>query len=345
VQRFPLDGSGPISTLAGRGRVATAGFVDDHTIVTGPSSSVPEGGERQTLWDLVSDEPVGEPSDLIDPVGLGVVSRWSQGDEAPSLSNVAGDRRWGFSGGVLDTTTELLVMKGSTSSRAFAVAADWIVAFDPETGRASRVPLDFTGKRLDNYWVMVRDVPGSDRAVVTWWDVDEAQMITASFDLSTGTELARGLYGDVASIPLPGGDVISTTSSELRRSSPDLDPVSSLPKPVAGANQFELSDDGATLLLQGVGQQASLYDLQSGTKLGRDIQTDSRSWESAHLSPDGMSLVTNDTEGVLLWDLDSERMASAACLMAGRAMTPTEWRTYFGEGDVVDTCATLRGTN
>jgi len=34
---------------------------------------------------------------------------------------------------------------------------------------------------------------------------------------------------------------------------------------------------------------------------------------------------------VLEWSLDPEVMADAACVMAGRNLTPVEWSTYLGD--------------
>jgi WD40 repeat protein len=166
-------------------------------------------------------------------------------------------------------------------------------------------------------------------------------MVTAVFDLTTGKEIAQGLAGDTASIALPGGDVISTNSSEMRRSTTRLVPLRTLAKPTAGANEFEISDDGRILLLAGVAQQASLYDVASGRKLGFDLPTSSPDFTSAHLSPDGKTLVTNTRRGVLEWDLDPADMAAAACRMAGRELTAAEWATYFPGERQTPVCAAL----
>jgi hypothetical protein len=35
--------------------------------------------------------------------------------------------------------------------------------------------------------------------------------------------------------------------------------------------------------------------------------------------------------GVAVWDLDPDHLATAACRMAGRNLTATEWSTYLGD--------------
>ena len=325
ITRFPRDGSGPISRLAVPGAVATAGFVDDSSIVVSTDEIDLYGQPMSVVWDLRTGTAVGAPAWQIAPLGDGVVARWATEGSSPRIGDARGTRTWDF----LVTSPDVAIDPGGPGTTAFAIANDAVIAFDAKTGEQSGVILDFTGKELWSYYLQIHDIPGTDRAVASWWDVDDAEMVTAVFDLTTGRQVARGLAGDTASIAVPGGEVISTNSSEMRRSNGELVPLGTLAKPTAGANEFEISDDGRILLLAGQAQKASLYDVASGRKLGLDLTTYSREFTSAHLSPDGTTLVTNTSQGVLEWDLNPADMASAACRMAGRELTAAEWATYF----------------
>ena len=43
--------------------------------------------------------------------------------------------------------------------------------------------------------------------------------------------------------------------------------------------------------------------------------------------------------GIVIWDLDPEHLATAACRLAGRNLTPTEWDTHLADlGDYRPTC-------
>ena len=43
--------------------------------------------------------------------------------------------------------------------------------------------------------------------------------------------------------------------------------------------------------------------------------------------------------GIAIWDLNPEHLAAAACRLAGRNLTPTEWDTHLAElGDYRPTC-------
>jgi DNA-binding SARP family transcriptional activator len=338
VQRFPLDGTGPISTLIARDQQVAGDFLDKSTIVTTPIERSDKSlSQSMTRWDIRHDRALpNEPGELY-VVGQGVVHRWSEHEAATVLTDVANSGDWNFPADFDEPGDGLVPVDGGAGARSFAIADDWIVPFDPLSGHTTGPPLDFAGKQFHWRWVMVHEVPG-DRAVVTWWDKDDVDTVTALFDLKTGAELARGLRGEVATIPLADGDLLSVSSSGLRRNSMNLEPKSVLSKPVSEANVFELSDDGSTLLLDSWGGDAALYDTASSTKIGSDISVVSPDWESAHLSPDGLALVTNAPNGVLLWDLHPSAMFDAACRLAGRALTATEWTTYFPGEPYVNAC-------
>jgi hypothetical protein len=50
-----------------------------------------------------------------------------------------------------------------------------------------------------------------------------------------------------------------------------------------------------------------------------------------HLRPDGKEIAVNQREGVVLWDIDPAHLAEAACLVAGRNLTESEWNTYMAD--------------
>ena len=60
----------------------------------------------------------------------------------------------------------------------------------------------------------------------------------------------------------------------------------------------------------------------------------------AFLRHDGHAAAVTDRTGVAIWDLDPTRLRDAACQLAGRNLTPTEWDTYLGNlGEYRPTCA------
>ena len=58
------------------------------------------------------------------------------------------------------------------------------------------------------------------------------------------------------------------------------------------------------------------------------------------LRPDGLAVAMTVREGVAILDLEPARLAEAACRLAGRNLTETEWATYLAEfGEPRPTCA------
>ena len=50
-------------------------------------------------------------------------------------------------------------------------------------------------------------------------------------------------------------------------------------------------------------------------------------------------MAVNGREGLAVWSLEPDRLAEAACRLAGRNLTPTEWDAYLGHlGDYRATC-------
>jgi len=344
VQRFALDGSGPASRLIARDMMVISGFVDATTIAVTPRGEDPwtDPQVAKELWNVATDTPLGIVGDDLTGMGDGNYVQWDEATFTLTLRNLDDPERMvPFHGEAFDRndTSNIWPRPGLEGGRAFVIGDNWIVGIDPATGEQIGPALEFPGKDVQQHLSMIHEIPGTGLAVVTWGDVDESRYITAVFNLETGEEVARGLFGAVGSVGLPGGYVLTTTSSELRRSTWDLAPIDSLAKPIGGANTFELSGDQSTLLLQGPQESAALYDVATGVKLVDDIPTDSPFYESAHISPDARTLVTNVRGGVLALSLDGDVLAASACRSAGRTFTETEWQAYFPGEVFVDTCA------
>jgi DNA-binding SARP family transcriptional activator/tRNA A-37 threonylcarbamoyl transferase component Bud32 len=103
--------------------------------------------------------------------------------------------------------------------------------------------------------------------------------------------------------------------------------------------------DGALAALHSGDRVATLLDVDSGTRIGTiSIAPDTRN--IARLSLDGRWLAVggqplssddvvatahDDMHAIQIWDLDPAAWVTAACGVAGRDLTSTEWETYVGD--------------
>ncbi len=89
------------------------------------------------------------------------------------------------------------------------------------------------------------------------------------------------------------------------------------------------SPDGRVLARSGGDSKIFLYDVSTGTSIGRPLGPDSQSNTSlyAEFRPDRNEIVGYFSDGALhSWDLDPASWVRRACTIAGRDMTPEEWR-------------------
>ena len=79
-------------------------------------------------------------------------------------------------------------------------------------------------------------------------------------------------------------------------------------------------------------QVVSLYDVASRTRIGEPIPARSPNPDltPGFLRPDGGAVAVTDRNGVAVWELTPDRLADAACQLAGRNLTRTEWDSYVG---------------
>jgi WD40 repeat protein len=118
-----------------------------------------------------------------------------------------------------------------------------------------------------------------------------------------------------------------------------LEPVGpALPSTQAIVNDLRLSGDGSRLLAVNHDRTARLFDLQSGTMLGTPIDLGQEEGAirrgalrnaTGELDHDGRTMVLATAQGVVIWKLEPDHLTTAACRVAGRNLTKTEWREHL----------------
>ena len=332
--------SGPVSSVVVPGRIAVGGFdpTGQRVIVASPTYN---GDTSTQVWDLAHYRALSLPRGnyqgwVADDVLLDRVPGTSArlfDLNSRIASPLPADAAFGD-----DPDPDPQVVAGA-DGRAFVIEPNRIVPIDPETGAPSgpvlNFPADILARAGDGYlgWVSsVSESPAGDRLVVTWWADAGVVSETSVFDLATGKELARGLTGSKVTRVTAAGEILAVAADQITVSSLDNLAVRRLlSRPGGATRDLSVSADGRTALITTGDQQAWLYDVASGTRLGDPLTSDVPGWSPAYLNPDGRTLVLNSSRGVLLWDLDPAHQAEAACRLAGREPTAAEWATYLSD--------------
>lgn len=341
ITRWRLDGSGPVSTRIADGYAAMDRFgYDDGTLLVArrPAGATRSGDLTDfALWDVAEDRMVDDiAADLRDGIegvgwaGAGLLAgmdvsalRYSWYDtqrqslvDGPEIG-VECDHLWPTAGG----------------TRAYCGGLDgevWTI------DTATRTLVEPT-LQVDGSVMSVSATRGGERVVVT--SAGETGFETVVLD-SGGRVLAGPLVGPALTSVSLDGTLVGTSAGSITRYDVDtLEPLGELAGASGEVNTLQFSDDGRLLLATSNDQTASLYDVATGTRLGDPVATSAPLIYPAFLRPDGAALAVTDASGVVVWDLDPDRLADAACRVAGRDLTESERATYLaGIGEPRETC-------
>jgi WD40 repeat protein len=121
-----------------------------------------------------------------------------------------------------------------------------------------------------------------------------------------------------------GGQLFSTTSWE-RVGRP-------LPAHGGRINSAMFTPDSGTLVTAAADGTAVLTDVKTQRRIGPPLQLAPSTYATAALSPDGSRLFAVSTRGEgISFDMSPESWKQHACLVAGRDLTPAEWRSALPE--------------
>jgi DNA-binding SARP family transcriptional activator/WD40 repeat protein len=164
-------------------------------------------------------------------------------------------------------------------------------------------------------------------------DVDASASATVDVAQQNGNpELAFGLSSKSLVAITPNGSYIAADDAGQVEEHADfyLPGHETFPGARSGATSLQLNTSGSRLLVTSLGA-VQLYDTSTKTALGDPLSTDSPDGVTeGWLRPDGERVLVNTRNGVVELDLDPDRLLQAACQLAGRDLTMTEWSTYVG---------------
>jgi WD40 repeat protein len=102
--------------------------------------------------------------------------------------------------------------------------------------------------------------------------------------------------------------------------------------------RVSFSPDGSLLATSGDDGTAALWDIGSGKQIGAPL-TGPPGPTVAAFDPTGHTLATASQDGtVLLWDVDPASWRARACAVAGRRLTPQEWREFLPDRPYRPSC-------
>ncbi|WP_306894013.1 outer membrane protein assembly factor BamB family protein [Agromyces albus] len=320
LSRWALDGRGAITRVIARGSTGIGGYDPD-----GSALLVVDDSARVHVWDPRTDASrVVLPGDTFGHVWAGIDAL---------LVNVDGRAK----PTLLDATTgELLPSDGVpefsfteltwTSGRRVQVVEQGagLVVVEPTTGERVSGPFN-----LDSMPNSVSSLPDDSGLLVT--TAHDGVFTTRMLDAESGEPVSPDLVGPEITTLVGDAVVVGAEGSRLLTYAiDDFAVMGSLPSTSAGTRTLQASADGRTLLATGIDGSASLFDLESGLRLGDAIPSAGEVGFAASLRPDGRELAVVLADGMQLWDLDSGAQAEAACRVAGRDLTREEWDEHLG---------------
>ena len=337
ISRWRLDGSGPVTDLVAQGMVVYGGYdlAGERLLLaarTEDTATVDDFNDFW-VWDPASDRPT---THLPEPVrGLA----WTGGDQVAGWS--LSDFRYTFfnasSGeplsGDLPFTVAMLSMSES-GNRAFAGLPHGAVwTLDGKTREQIRPTMQVHGHPY-----AISTNADDSRVLVSGVLFETATGNTSLFDGETG-ELLGNIEGPFVSVMAPDGTIFASDGGRIVRYDAQLRPLDAIGAARGYIHSLALSDDGSVLLAAAGDQTVSLFDTETGVRLGGPITADAPFIIPGFLRPDGMAAAVTGKHGVLVWDLDPEHLAKAACTVAGRNLTAEEWsRNLAALGERRDTC-------
>ena len=332
VSRWRLDGSGPVTRVVARGRVATDGYSAGLLATASRAALLADRVPgAAAVWDPDRDASVATIPGASEPGWLAegrLVARWQ--DDSSDIYDLQARRRtsasilgpdvdglWRSPGG---TRVFAAVIRGPERPAQFEVRA-----YDART-------LDRVGRSVTVRGYAVRSVSMTrdDRRLVVTTNGEDGGL-TQVFSTASGKELERGLEGQEQTLLSPAG-LLAAASPRGELNLFDLDtlqPVAAFPGARGLVSSLQFDDDGSTLVVTSPDQAVQIFDVRSGLRLGDAIPSESPRTEG-WLRPDGDAVAINVRAGVAVWELDPDHLLSAACRLAGRNLTRTEWSTYVG---------------
>lgn len=335
ISRWRLDGSGLVTRrIAPPGSGLAGGFSQDgHAVLTAGGHEGPVGSQVDVAV-AVRDATTG---DVMMSFGERMVdSAWAGSDAFVAYFPDEGALR------LVDASTGEHVGPRLPGDSTFGwvthqgtrlylpIGDDRIVRVDTSSGRIEGEPITMA---TDHRPIALSASPDGEQLAITTWDPKFAVHLWI-VDETTGEVLRSGRLenGLAFHALLDDGSLIAAGDNRIARvDTTTFTQSGSLPGTAGGLGPPQLSGDERVVLITAADGTIMLYDVATGTRLADSFRPDGGSHRGASLRPDGLALAVSDESGVFIWDLDPAHHFEAVCRVAGRDLTPDEWRSYLPE--------------
>ena len=327
VARWRVDGSGPVTRIVARGSIAADEYdPDGRTFVSARRPVGALWSEDMTsyaIWDLRRTalcRACRRPSSA--QGGCSGTRSWPTFPTEDAIRSI--DARTGsVTGGPAVSVDAMHTWMSPRGDRAYvSMPGGEVLVADAATRTWTQTRLRVDGE--------VRDVAATadgSRVAVTFTD-DHGSSLQL-FDGRTGSRAGQPRSdSDVVAITDDGLLAVATEGSVSLVDADTMRTVRDLPGARGEVNDLQFSADGAVLVATSNDQTVSVYDTAAGIRLGDPLPSSAPIIYPGYLRPDGMAVLVTVAEGVAEWDLDPAHLSAAACTLAGRNLTLSEWSTY-----------------
>lgn len=332
VARWRLDGSGPVTSILAPGWIVRDVSPDGtRVLVEQWDGTYNSPGDTNTAYRLVhraTGDTIADLPDLIAPLFLrdgSVIGAMVTNDGIRVAHLNEGSGQVVADGPILDALPDYISAE-SGKEKGLGSFVDGSSAtlrtIDPDI-------LEFDDGFIVDGWSTSAISRTGDRIVAgTVRGVEVYDASGAEVGSIPGV-LSRGVY-----ITPADQLFVATTGGELTQYGLDtLSPVRTFGGSLGYIQELYGTRDGSIIAVRGLDRTVSIFDVDSGIRLGAPISIPDGDGEVIGLSLDGTTLVLGGgaTNGVQVWDLRPDAWIDAACRLAGRNLTAEEWDSNIGD--------------
>ncbi len=330
VTRWRLDGSGPITRLVAPGYDVGYGFNPSGDRLLVARGVALEDADVRVI-DVDRGDFVASLDSMFDAV-------WADDDTVIGAGlnedgRVQGARVELADGASAETTFDGILFEPDLDLSSLDPGKAHALLGRRDGRRAEIVAVDRSG--LVGPWITVDDLVSMSISSSGHRIAVGTQTGVVIFEGATGDRLGRIERTDAQGVFITLTDQLFVSSLGGELTQYDLESLR--PIRAFGGSRGYIQDvvgsaDGSLIAVRGGDRTVTLYDVDTGVRIGTPIEVDDSQESLMSLSEQGDQLAVGGGDaGVQIWELDPEHWVIAACRVAGRNLTPDEWATHIGD--------------